>query len=920
MFLKLLARLASALRRRKIGDELDDELRFHLEMESEAHRARGLSPEDARRVALSELHVAQTREAVQLARAGWIGRLADGLRQDILYSIRTLRRSPAFTTMAVLVLALGIGINTAVFSVVSAVFFRPLPVRAPEELVYLYQVPSRSERPMVTGYHDLEFFDGHYDAAFSSMTAHWAMPTVVVTDEKAERVWGELVAANYFDVLGVKPARGRTFRPEEDDVSTPGNAVVISDDLWQRLFDREPNVIGRRVRLGSSFYEVIGVIGPEFTGITDPWQPSQYWVTATQFFGDGNPNRRPGGGLSMGVIGRLKPGVSIDQARPIVSAQSALMQRERMPRLATLPNWQPNRYVVFPAGEVRTPINPAAQVVPVRLASAVMVVVAIVLLIAAANIAGILLARGVTRTRELAVRQALGAGAFRLVRQLITENVVVAAAAGTTGLGLAWVFTTLYRAYTPARFAVDTTVDIRILFFTAAVSLGAGVLVGLAPALQVLKVNVVAVLGGGAGSGMTRRVRGRLRHGVVIPQVALSMTLLVVAGVHVRSLLGVEQRDLGYHTDDITVLGVGYSDPAEKVAPSAGTDARARFLEERARRSQEFFRRVSDRLKTVSVPGGLAMTNRLPVSGTNWPETFVSQEAFQSGAPTMTGALRANVTEGYFRTMGISLRQGRDFDDRDTLTSPRVAIVSETLARHLWPAGTALGRYVAPYSQDGPSGKIDWLEVVGVVSEVDPILHEAGQQPFVYLPFAQKWEPSAMQVVVRQSGDADALIKDVKAAVAGADSFAQVESVQTMEQITGEILYPRRAAAGILSIAGLVGVILAAIGLYGVIAYSVAQRMREIGIRSTLGADRRDILVLVLREGAIVTAIGAIPGFGASLLALRWTSTIVGTLPTVDVVTFTVVPVAMAAVVLLACYLPARRAARVDPMVVLRAQ
>jgi putative ABC transport system permease protein len=907
------SRLKNGLKRRP-ASELDEELQFHLEMENGANRARGLNEEDARRLALGQLHVTQTREAVHFARAGFWRRAFDSLRQDLLYSVRTLRRSPAFTCTAVLVLALGIGINSAVFSVVNTLLFRPLPVRAPEELVYMYEV--RGDHPMITTSSDLYFFDGHYDAAFSQMTGHFPVSSAFVVGEKAERVSGEMVAANYFDVLGVKPARGRTFRPEDDDASTTRKVIVISDDLWQRVFDRDPNVIGQQVRLThyrqTDYYEVIGVTGPGFTGLTDPWQPAQYWATVTQVFGPGGLGR----GTSLGVIGRLKAGMSIAQARPIVSAQSVLMQREVRARLAAQPNFQPNRYVIFPASAVRTPLDPTAEVVPVRLASAVMVVVAIVLLIAAANIAGILLARGVARTGELAVRQALGAGTYRLVRQVITENVAVSAAAGASGLGLAWVLAAIYRVYTPARFAVEATLDVRILVFTAAVSVGAGALVGLAPALQVLKVNVAGVLGGSAGGGMTRRVRGRLRHGVVIPQVALSMALLVVAGVHVRALVGIEQQDLGYRTDDITVVGVTYLDSGATRTPPPGPE-RDRLLEARALRSQAFFRRVSDRLKGVSAPGGLATTDRLPVAGTNYPETFVSQDAFQKGPPTLAGALRADVSGNYFRTMGISLQQGREFDERDTLTSPRVTIISTALANRLWPAGTALGRYIAPYSPDRSNEKIDWVEVVGVVSEVDPVLHEAGQQPFVYLPFAQKWEPSSMQIVARQSGDATALIKDVKAAISVDDSFA---SVRRMDEIVGEILYPRRTAAGILVISGVIGVVLAAIGLYGVIAYSVAQRMREIGIRSTLGADQRNILGLVLREGAVVAAVGAIPGFGLSLLALRWTSTLVGVLPTVDLLTFTTMPVVMAAVVLAACYFPARRAARVDPIAVLRAQ
>ncbi len=673
MLTRFIARVRSALRRRKIADELDDELRFHLAMESDANRARGMNEDAARQRALSELHLTQTREAVRFVRAGLLRRTLDGLRQDV---VRTLKRSPAFTTMAVLVLALGIGINTAVFSVVNAVFF-----------------------------------------------------------------------------------------------------------------SRDPNVIGKRVRLNEKFYSVIGVAQAGFKGVTNPWTPSQFWVTATQFSDRLERCRRRGGCIGLGVIARLKPGVSLERARPIISAQAAMLDGERMrPYRAKLPpTWKPARYVLFDASDVKTPFDPLAQAVPGRDRRADACVVS---------------------------HQRLP----RLHARSVCRR-------DTVG---------------PAHSAFHGNRE--------------------------------------PGS----RHAGRTRTGPAGAQ---------------------GQR----------ALGSGRSRQHDAVHQRPGAQARAR-------RAQEFFRRVSDRLKTVPVSGGLALTSRLPVSGTTEVNTSVSHDAYLSGSPPVLGAQRADVTGGDFRTIGMTVQKGRDFDERDTLTAPHVAIVSEALARRLWPGVNPLGRSLAQYAANKPDQKVDWLQVVGVVNEVDPILHDVGQQPFVYQPHTQRWEPFGIRVVAHQPGDVTSLIRDVKAAVLGADSFAEVSRVQTMEQIAAEILYPRRAAAGILTISGLVGLLLAAIGLYGVIAYSVAQRLREIGIRSTLGADRRDIMALVLSEGATVAAIGAIPGFIASLLALRWTSTLVGTLPTIDLATFVVVPIAMSAVVLLACYLPARRAARVDPMAVLRAQ
>jgi putative ABC transport system permease protein len=903
MLQRIIAYIGGLIRRRTVEAEADDELRFHVEMETEANRARGLSMEEARRVALRDLGgLTQTREAVRQVRTLW----TDAAWQDLRSSLRMLRRSPAFSVVAVLVLALGIGVNTALFGIVNAVFFRPLPVHAPEELVYLYQIQANG-RPFVTSFRDVEFFDGHYEKAFSGVTAHWGGSVIFSADGESDRTWGEFVTASYFDVVGVKPILGRTFRPEEDDVATTGLAVVISHDLWTRRFKNDPAILGKEVRLDDKVFAVVGVMGPQFVGLSDPFRPSRFWVVWAQR----DPEYRYFG---TGVIGRLRPGVSLDHARAVVAVQSAQQQRYWAERWHYADqDWKPRPYVVLPASDIRMPFEPDASVVPARLVSAVTIVVAIVLLIAAANIAGILAGRGVARTNEVAVRLALGAGASRVIRQLLTESVVLSVAGGLIGLFVAWIVVALYQAYTPSRFVVDVPFDVRIVLFTAAVCVGAGLLVGLAPALQALKVNVTTALGGGSDTGATGRVRRRLRHGILIPQVALSMVLLVVAGVHVRALMHIESADLGYRVKDLVVLNVGHWDPG----PSLKENNQA-ARNERAARARTFYRAVFDRIRKVPGADGVAITSSLPLSSSSSPNTFISQDAFLAGSTDASTAWEAAISTGYFQTMGMSPKRGRDFDDRDVLTSPRVAIISEAFAKRLWPAGNAIGKLLASVAPGKTNQKIEWREVVGVVNETNPILHDVGDRPVVYTPLGQSWEPYGLNIVAWSRSGHATLIRQLQDAVAGADSFAEVRSVRSMTQIAGEFLYPRRTAASLLVACGLVGLLLASIGLYGVISYSVVQRLREIGIRSTLGADRRNIIALVLREAATVAAMGAVPGVGLSLVALRLTSNVIGPVPTFDVVTFLAVPPLTMAVILLASYIPARRAARMDPMAVLR--
>jgi hypothetical protein len=383
-------------------------------------------------------------------------------------------------------------------------FFRPLPVRAPGELVYLYQT-LLSGQVFISSYQEMEYLRQHSNA-LAGVTAHWGRPVLFAVNGETESIQGEHVAANYFDVLGVKAQLGRTFLPEEDQLSSTQPAVVISDEWWTRRFKRDPSAVGTRVRLDNKEFTIVGIAEPGFTGLSNPWTPSRYWVTSVQFSGAEYIR------FGVGVVGRIRPGLTMEQARAMLAGETEQMSRERA-ELARARGFRgvgtPLPHVILPASSVRTPFDPRAEVVPARLLSAVTIVVAIVLLIAAANIAGILMARGVARTSELAARRALGASAARLARQLFTESVVLSLVGGLAGLAVAEVLVGLYRALTPPRYLVDVALDVRVLVFTAGVCLAAGIVVGLAPAIQGLRVDIVSALGTGAVAGSTRRTRRR---------------------------------------------------------------------------------------------------------------------------------------------------------------------------------------------------------------------------------------------------------------------------------------------------------------------------------------------------------------------------------------------------------------------------
>lgn len=835
---------------------------------------------------------------------------------DLRQAVRTLRTHPGFVAVAALVLALGIGLNTAIFSIVYAMLFKPLPVEAPHELVSMYTVsPRQPDRPHVISSWLYEFFTEHNEA-FSDIATHWGISYTLRADGAADPVQAEWVTASYFEVLGITPLLGRVLLPGEDDPANPGRAVVISHALWTRRFGSDTGIIGKQIELAlwgrpDVVFTVVGVMRPTFKGVSDPWKPTQLWVTYAQSGRDFGTAAWSGAGLA-----RLKPGVTFDEAQAIVATQGRQWYYSRP---SARPEYEP-RFILYRTNDVRFPFDPAAALIPARLAGALTIVVAMVLLVAAINIAGILMARGVGRSGEIAVRRVLGASPLRIVRQLLAESMLLALAGGAAGFMLAAWLLSLFRAFTPVQFAFDVTMDGRVVLFTTAICVVAGIVVGLLPARQAVSLDVLPWLAG-SGNVQTRPARSRLRHAITLPQVALSLVLLLVAGVYVRALLRVELADLGHQPRNLLVANTLLrTQPGEQPPWWDRTKSQLALQERYAERTRRFYAQLLQNLRAIPGAMDVAIAGSLPLGEPPERSTWavLSQAEYQAGNREGLGTEQIGVSPNYFRTLGMVVTTGREFDERDTRTSPKVAVVGASMAQRLWPGRSAVGQTLTMVNTWNPNEKNEWYEVVGVVNDVKPVLRESGARPLVYLPLGQAWRPGSYNVLVRGAGDSRTLIPAVREAVARSDTFADVHRVRTMTQMIGELLYPRRIAAAVLAASGAIALFLATIGIYGVVSYSVAQRTGEIGVRMALGAERRDIVRLVLREGGRIALLGSLAGLALGYTAIRITSSKYLALPAIDLTTMLLTPLLLGFIVLLACYLPARRAGHVEPMEVLR--
>lgn len=818
--------------------------------------------------------------------------------QDLRYGVPMLVKHPGFTFVAVATLALGIGANTAIFSLVNTILLRPLPVAEPAQVVCVSSVNRQGAGLGLFSYPNYRDFRDNNES-LSGLAAHRFAPMSVsgIADNKGhderriERIWGYLVSGNYFDVLGVKAVLGRTFSTEED--LTPGAhpVVVLSHRCFERRFEADPSTVGQTITLNGHQFTVIGVAPEGFTGtelIFTPeiWVPSmmQSWIDP----GAGALEKRDS--VQWFTVGRLKPGLSVAQAQTALNALATELAREHP---------QTNQGMTIqltPPGLVM----PAARTLALGFAGMLMVTVGLVLLIACANLAGLLLARATERRREIAIRLALGASRWRLVRQLLTERVLLAAAGGGLGFLLASWILKLVVAWKPTLdFAVtiDFQMDMRVLSFTLLVSLLSGVLCGLIPALQTTKTDLVPALKDDVSVSGYRR--SGLRNGLIVAQVALSFVLLIAAGLMVRSLQRVQVLGPGFETENRVVMSVNLS--------LQGYDEA---------RGQEFYRQLIARAE--SLPGVLSasVTSFLPLSlhylGV---PIYVGGPASARGAG-VSEAMQGSVALNYFSTMGIPLIAGREFSAQDKKDAPPVAIINETFARLFWPGQNAVGKRLSTGGSEGPL-----IEVIGVAKDGKYFSLSEEARAFVYRPLLQNYVGGANNdgtLIVRTAAGTSAIIAAVRREVQQLDASLPVFDVKTLTEHMRLSLFPLRVGAASVASFGLLALTLAAIGIYGVMAYAVSLRTREIGIRIALGARTGDVLTMIVRQGVALAAIGLAIGFAAALALTRLMSSVLYGVSATDALTFVVVSLLLSMAVLAACYLPARRATKVDPMMTLR--
>ncbi len=808
------------------------------------------------------------------------------LLQDIRYGWRQLLKHPGFTALAILSMALGIGANTAIFSLVDTVLLRPLPVREPAQLIAVDgQLRNGTEFTLQSYPNYKDYRDRN--TVFSGLLAYRFVVASLSHGGVNERAWGYVVSGNYFDVLGVKPALGRGFLPEED--ATPGShpVAILSHACWQKRFAGNPSIIGQTILLNTHRFTIVGVAPAGFVGTEVAFAP-EFWapmMMAKQIEpGSEWLDRRESDNLF--VIGRLKPGVTVAQAKAQLDGLTTQMAKEHPKENAG------RRVLLMPPGLFIPDIRNSIFAFSGLLAA----VGALVLLLACVNLANLLLARATERRKEIGIRLAVGASRARLVRQLLTESVMLSVAGGAVGLLLAaWTNHVVASIKLPTDIALlfDLRLDWRVLLFTFALSILTGMIFSLIPALQSSKPELVPALKD--ESSMAGFRRSRLRNALVIAQVALSLVLLISAGLIVRSLQAAQRMRPGFNPQNAVALSLD-------VGLQGYDDAKGRA----------FYERMMERAKTIPGVRAVAATDVLPLS-----LDYSSNTIYIEGQPARSRsdlplAIPYSVSPNFFATMAMPLR-GRDFLPDENKKDSRVAIVNETFARRFLHGQDPIGKR---YNHTGPNDPF-W-EIVGVVP--DGKYNTLGEEPkaVVYRPL--RYFDSQFTLVARTEGDPRTVLAALRRAVQEIDPTLPIYDAKTLTEHMDIPLFPAKMAAGVLASFGVLALLLAAVGIYGVMSYVVAGRTREIGLRMALGAQTGDVLRLILRQGMLLAAIGALIGLAVGLGGGRLLKTLLYGVSAADPFTFGAVTLLLGSVTFLACWLPAHRATRVDPMIALRTQ
>ena len=801
------------------------------------------------------------------------------LLQDVRYGWRMLRKSPGFTIVAVIALALGIASTTAIFSVVDVVLLHPLPYPDANRIL------SVSESQRSTGQGGNSPSPANYldwqtqEDVFSYMAASRGWPVNLASGDRPERVRGVMVSSDFFPLFGVSPVLGRTLMPDDNK---PGNdhVVVLGSSLWKRRFGSDRGLVGRSITLNGEPYTVVGVMPASFNPdeYGELWLPSRWGVPAHPLRPDEDP--RPFRDVHyFDVWARLKPGVTLRQAGQEMDAIALRLEKQ-----------YPDSNRDAGVSLVGMQDNLVSDIRPTLLL--LLVAVAFVLLIGCANVANLLLARATSRTREVSIRAALGASRARLIRQLLTESILLALMGGVAGVLLAAWCVPAILAMSPPDIREFSAIGLNrdVLGFSIAVSVLSGILFGLAPALQASHWNLNESLKEGERGSTASR--GRTRSALVVAEVGLSLTLLVGSGLLVKSFVRLMQVDPGFDSGRLLVFNLGL--------PTSSTPSQ----------QDDFYRQVVERLQVLPGVQSAGAVSRLPLAGGNSSRSF----ELPGGSKSYEADIRVS-TPTYFQTMGIPLLKGRTLAEQDAHSSVQVAVVNEALARNVFLDEDPIGKYIVKF---GPLH--DKIQIVGVVGNVRHVGLETAPRPEIYLSFGQAHWPSAFMVVRSKTSDPLALAVVAQNAVASVNKDIPLANLRTMLDVVAESVLPRRFAMLLLSTFSGLAMLLAAIGLYGVMSYTVSQRTHEIGIRMALGAQKGDVLKLIVGQGMGLAGLGVALGVVASLALTRLMSTLLFGVSARDPITFGALAALLVAVALIANYVPARRAMKIDPMVALRCE
>jgi putative ABC transport system permease protein len=802
------------------------------------------------------------------------------LWQDVRFGLRLMAKKPGFTFIGVLALALGIGANTAIFSVVNAVLLSPLPYQHPERLVWIWETNPggdiKTEPASMPNFNDWRTQSQSFEeiAGFSNAAV------TLTSEHEPERIPGSIITANFFSVLGVQPLMGRSFAAEENGPKG-ARVVILSHGLWQRRFGGNPNIVGQVITLNGNPYQVVGVMPQGFKNpLPSQRNAAELWIPIALDF---DPTLRRSDFLS--VVGRLKPNVTLEQARAEMNTIASRLEQQ-YPDTNT--GWST---ILIPLRErIIGDVRPAMWVL--------VGVVGFLLLIACANVANLLLARSAARQQEIAVRRALGADRFRLIQQFLTESILLALAGGLLGSLLAlWGVEFLVRLSPRNIPRLDEVhLNWKVFLFTLGISVLTGIIFGLIPALHSTNPNLTEALKEG-GRSSTESVRGaRLRNALVIAEIAIALVLLVGAGLMIKSFMRLQGVDPGFKPErilavDLSLPAAKYKEPAQQVA---------------------FFDQLVGRVSQLPNVERVAATAALPFSGGAVLAFYVDGRPAPPPGREPDAEYRV-VTPNYFETMGITLVRGSVFNEQHTSNAPGVAVINETLARKYFAGEDPIGKRI----NFGDPAKSPWRTVIGIVRDIRQQSLDTEPYAQVYSPYAQ-FPSRSMTLVARTSSDPPGLVPSIRNELSAMDKDQPLYNVRTMAQVMSESIARERFSMLLIAIFAGVGLVLASVGIYGVMSYTVAQRTHEIGVRMALGASASDVLKMVVRQGMILALAGTGLGLVAAVLLTRLISSLLFSVSATDPATYVLISLLLILVALVACFIPARRATRVDPMVALR--